>query len=154
MTAAPLRTVALQLQLHHTHPLGELQPYFNGLMAGRAIGSCCPVCARTWFPPRPDCPDHRRGVTWVELPGSGRIVDVTLTEGRLPFGIESKRRAFVLVRMDGAENHAFGRLAEVPDASAVGRSVWLSRAGGHWPHPAQAACYVLDERERVTEPLT
>ncbi len=150
-------TVPLLVQLRHNHPLGELAPYFHGLQAGRAIASRCPACARTWFPPRLQCPDHRSPIDWVELPGSGRIVSVTLTEGSLPFGSESAACAFVLVALDGAENLAFGRLAAVPDAtngSALeGRRVWISRAAGSWPHPSQAACYVFDETDRQTEPL-
>lgn len=153
MTSPSPHTVPLLVQLRHHHPLGELAPYFHGLQAGRAIASRCPACARTWFPPRLQCPDHRGPTDWVELPGSGRIVSVTLTDSVLPFGSESASRAFVLVALDGTENLAFGRLAEVPDAAVDGRLVWLSRAAGAWPHPSQAACYVLDEQDRQTEPL-
>lgn len=150
---SPTNSVSLQLQLHHTHPLGELAPYFKGLLAGRAIASRCRACARTWFPPWLDCPDHRQGIDWVELPGTGRVVSVTLTEGPLPFGSESGLRAFALVALDGAENLAFGRLARQPEAASNGQPVWISRAAGAWPHPAQAACYVFSEQERHTESL-
>lgn len=153
----PPHTVPLLVQLRHNHPLGELAPYFHGLQAGRAIASRCPACARTGFPPRLQCPDHPGPTDWVELPGSGRIVAVTLTESPLPFGSASAPRAFVLVALDGAENLAFGRLAEVPEAGAdtvlEGRRVWISRAAGTWPHPSQAACYVFDEAARQTECL-
>lgn len=153
----PQHTVPLLVQLRHNHPLGELAPYFFGLQAGRAIASRCPACARTWFPPRLQCPDHAGPIDWLELPGSGRIDSATLTEGELPFGSTSARRAFLLVALDGAENLAFGRLAVVPDAGSdavlEGRRVWISRAVGTWPHPSQAACYVFNEADRKTEPL-
>ena len=152
MTTAA-NVVQLQLQLRVAHPLGEMAPYFQGLQAGRAFASRCPACARTWFPPRPSCPDHRQGIAWVELPGSGRIVNVTFTEGPLPFGTDSAPRAFVLVAMEGAENQAFGRLAAPPGSKAEGQRVWISRAPGIWPHPSQAACYVLNEQDRQTEAL-
>lgn len=148
----PQHTVPLLMQLRHNHPLGELAPYFHGLQVGRAIASRCPACARTWFPPRLQCPDHTGPIDWVELPGSGGIVSVTVTDSVLPFGHDSAGRAFVLVALDGAENLAFGRLAELPDAVVDGRPVWISRAAGHWPHPSQAACYVFDEADRQTEP--
>ena len=157
MTPPLPHTVPLLMQLRHHVPLGELAPYFHGLQAGRAIASRCPVCTRTGFPPRLQCPDHPGPTGWVELPGSGRIVAVTLTDGPLPFSSASAPRAFVLVALDGAENLAFGRLAEVPDATdgtaLEGRRVWISRAAGSWPHPSQAACYVFDEQERQTESL-
>ena len=153
MTAHTGDIAALRLQLLIAHPLGDLAPYFRGLRAGRAIASRCPACARTWFPPRPDCPDHRRGVDWVELPGTGRVVSVTFTETALPFGTGPAPRSFALIAMEGAENQAFGRLV-TPNGSAVeGRRVWITRAAGDWPHPAQAAIYVFDEQARQTEPL-
>lgn len=153
MNGGPAHSVELLLQLRHTHPLGELAPYFLGLQAGRAMASRCRACTRTWFPPRLDCPDHRSGIDWVELPGTGRVVSVTLTSGPLPFGSESMPRAFALVALDGAENLAFGRLADLPDGVAEGQPVWISRAAGNWPHPAQAACYVFSPQLRQTEPL-
>lgn len=147
----PPNAVSLELCLRHTHPLGELAPYFQGLLAGRAIAARCPICRNAWFPPQLDCPLHRQGIEWIELPGSGRLVDVTTTQTILPFGREALRRAFVLVALDGAENLAFARFAGPPQEASVGRPVWISRAPGDWPHPAQSAWFVGSSGERVVE---
>jgi len=81
------------------------------------------------------------------------VRNVTVTDSVLPFGTEAAHRAFALVAFDGAENLAFGRLAGPPEAAAEGQIVWISRAPGTWPHPAQAACFVLDPHERKKESL-
>lgn len=147
----PPNSVSLELCLRHTQPLGELAPYFQGLLAGRAIAARCPICRTAWFPPQLDCPLHRKGIEWVELPGSGRLVDVTTKQTILPFGSEALRRAFVLVALDGADNLAFARFAGTPQEASVGRPVWISRAPGDWPHPAQSACFVGSVAERLVE---
>ena len=134
----------LDLTMHYAHPLGEIAPYFQGLEKGLAVAARCPTCKRTWFPPRLLCPEHGRATAWTELSGRGRIVGVSLSETVLPFGAEKARRAFLLVAMDGAENAAFGRLDGDPDSARVGMAVRLKRAEGDWPHPAQAAVFVID----------
>ena len=153
MRNADKDTVELHLSLRHSHPFGELAPYFRGLLAGRAMATRCGLCARTWFPPRLDCADHGPGMQWVELPGSGRVVEVTLTDSALPFGRESMPRVFALVALDGAENLAFARLADTAQPALPGQTVWISRAPGDWPHPSQAACYVTDARQRVSREI-
>lgn len=144
--------VKLQLNLRHTHPFGELGPYLRGLDTGRAMAARCTVCERTWFPPRLSCPDHAQGIEWVELPGSGHVVSLTVTQSVLPFSDSDGLRAFALVAVEGAENMALARLQGAPGAFVVGQLVWLSRAPGIWPHPSQAACFVADRPARQTEP--
>ena len=137
-------SVPLTLTLRYTHPLGALAPYFRGLEQGRAVASRCTTCGRTWFPPRLSCPAH--GTTnWVELSGRGRVVSVTVTDSVLPFTSVRARHVFALIALDGAENHAFGRIAGAPAAACAGLVVRLMRAAGTWPHPAQAAWFVVDE---------
>ena len=155
-------TVRLHLALTHRHGLGALTPYFRGLLAGRALASRCRVCARSWFPPRFGCPEHGATLDWAELQGAGRVVALTHTAGVLPFGVGDGAAApaaapltFALVALDGAHNLAFARLdGSAAQHAVVGDHVWLSRAAGEWPHPAQAACFVGSEAERVRTPLS
>jgi len=146
------KSVELQLNLKYTHPLGQWEPYFKGLNAGRAIASRCTSCGRTWFAPRLDCPEHGATVTWVQLSGAAQVVSVTVTQSQLPFCIESVPTAFALVALHGAENLAFARLANIPKLDLTDQTVWISRDSGQWVHPSQAACYVLSEKDRLQEP--
>lgn len=136
--------VPLTLALHYDHPLGALVPYFRGLEAGRAVAARCPTCGRTWFPPCLVCPHDNCEIEWTELSGRGRIVSVSIAETALPFGTAREHRAFALVALDGAENVAFGRIAGDPARSSADMRVRLARAPGKWPHPAQAAWFVID----------
>ena len=146
------KSVELELNLKYTYPLGQWEPYFRGLKAGRAIASKCTTCGRTWFAPRLDCPEHGASVTWVQLSGAAQVVSVTVTQSRLPFCIEFVPTAFAVVALHGAENLAFARLSNVPKSDLTDQTVWISRAAGQWAHPSQAACYVLSEQDRFQEP--
>lgn len=137
-------TVPLKLTLEYAHPLGALAPYYRGLEAGRAVATRCPRCGRAWFPPRLLCPDHGPMVEWFELSGRGRLISVSVSETTLPFSAAREKRAFGLIALDGAENAAFGRLAGDPGRARAGQHVRLARAPGTWPHPAQAAWFVVE----------
>lgn len=148
------RTQPLRLQLQHQMPLGELAPYFDALAAGRALATRCTVCGQTWFAPRLSCPQHGARTQWHELPGHGRLLAVTYTETRLPFSdAAATAHGFALVAMAGADNHCFARLAPSLPAAQPGQTVWISRAAGSWPHPAQAAEFVGRVEQRIVLPL-
>lgn len=136
-------SVSIDLRLRYTHPLGELAPYFTGLERGVAVATRCRDCRRTWFAPRLTCTCGGSAMDWVGLSGRGTVI--ALTRGRTTFpGIAvTGEFAFALIRMEGAENLHFGRLAAI--ASIIrGSTVRLVRAQGDWAHPAQCAEYIGD----------
>ncbi|MEO1159278.1 MAG: OB-fold domain-containing protein [Pseudomonadota bacterium] len=135
-------TSELQLGLTYDHGTGCLQPYFDGLSAGHAIASKCPVCGKAWFPPQAVCPDDRAETGWSRLPGSGAVVAVTTTRTRLPFTAAAEVYTFVLVAMDGAENAVFGRMQTAAEEIAAGMRVDLVAPVGEPAHPAQAVQFV------------
>ena len=96
MNYFPLRVV-----LDYTYSLGDLQPYFDGLANGVAIGTRCPTCQRTCFPPRLICERDGSKTLWYQLDGSGTVV--ALTE-------QANGEIFALVKMDGADNRVLARV--------------------------------------------
>lgn len=147
-------TLALHLHLQHQMPLGELAPYFNALAAGRALATRCTVCGRSWFAPRLTCPQHGLRMQWHELPGHGRVLALTQTLTPLPFNdAPPTTHGFALVAMAGADNQCLARLSPALQGAQPGRTVWISRAAGVWPHPAQAAEFVGRAEDRAVLPL-
>lgn len=126
------------------HSFGALAPYFEGLRAGRAMATRCPVCAHIWFPPRIVCPEHGAGVEWTALTGEGRVAVATLTTVPLPLTGRGERAWLALIAMEGASNLALGRIhADRP--VQPGLCVRLSVDPGRIAHPAQAALYLPAE---------
>jgi len=73
----------------HFHTYGLLTPYFEGLAEGRLVGTRCvePTCpvskgaGELWLPPRADCPDCHRRMTWHELSNpTGYVYTYTYVE--------------------------------------------------------------------------
>jgi uncharacterized OB-fold protein len=73
----------------HYHTYGLLTPYFKGLAEGRLLGTRCvePACpvskgrGELWLPPRADCPDCHRRMTWQALSNpTGYIYTYTYVE--------------------------------------------------------------------------
>jgi len=144
-TPAPRRpaNAGVDLHLRYTHGLGALDPYFRGLAEGRAMAGRCPVCRRQWFPPRLRCPGDHADTGWVELSGLGVVRALTSGHGRLPLAEVAADHTFALVALDGAENLAFGRIADGA-AVEVGRRVRLVPVPGDPLHPAQAAWFAVE----------
>lgn len=132
-------TSALRLELTYDHGTGYLKPYFDGLLAGQAVASKCPVCGRTWFPPRAVCPDDQAETDWCRISGGGVVVAVTETRTKLPFTAAAETYRFVLVAMDGSENAVFGRMQDGAATVAAGARVELVAPVDDPGHPAQAA---------------
>lgn len=142
--AAPRPTTrVIDLHLSYTHSLGGLDPYFQGLAQGRAVASRCPVCERQWFPPRLRCPDDHADTGWTELSGGGVVMALTTGQGRLPLAKPAAKHTFALISLDGADNLAFGRIADGGSVE-VGQRVRLAPAPGEPPHPAQAAWFIVE----------
>ena len=132
----------IEIALRYAHSLGGLAPYLEGLAAGRAIASSCPVCRRTWFPPRPGCCSHRGPARWTSLAGTGRIVAGTTGGGTLPFGGGTAGEGLALIALDGADNFALGWVDGLGAVPPEGARVRLVTSGLRPPHPAQAARFV------------
>lgn len=116
--------IALSMQFHYSHPLGERGPYFAGLQGARVMASRCPACARAWFPPQRCC---GAGFHWEQLAGTGTVV--VATDG------------FALIAMDGADNLALGVLRE---PARVGDRVRMAPAPEPAGHPAQAVFFQVE----------
>ena len=144
MSSAPQPApTAIDLHLRYAHSLGGLDPYFRGLAEGRAMASRCPVCKRRWFPPRLRCPDDHADTGWAELSGHGLVMALTAGRSRLPLAGSAADHTFALIALDGADNLAFGRIADGGNID-VGQRVRLVAVPGEPPHPAQAACFVVE----------
>ena len=132
----------IELTLRYTHSLGGLAPYFEGLATGRAVAAHCPLCGRTWFPPRLGCCAQAGPVRWTTLAGTGRIVAGTTGGGSLPFGGGPAGEGLALVALDGADNLALGWIDGLGDVPPEGVRVRLVTTGTRSPHPAQSARFV------------
>ena len=132
----------IDVTLRYAHALGGLAPYFKGLAAGLAVASICPVCRRTWFPPRLGCCSRSGSVRWTTLAGTGRVVAGTSGGGTLPFGGGPAGEGLALIALDGADNLALGWVDGLGGEPPEGARVRLVTSGRHPPHPAQAARYV------------
>ena len=140
------RATRLDLGLGYDHATGALGRYFDGLEAGRAEATRCGSCGRVWFPPHLACPEDGGDCAWLALDGTGTVVGATDTAAPLPFGADTAPRTFVLVALDGADNAAFGRLADGDAGAArVGMRVRLATAEGPHGHPAQAAVFKVED---------
>ena len=132
----------IEVALRYDHALGALAPYFEGLLAGRAVASTCTGCERTWFPPRPGCCSRSGPVNWTTLAGTGRVVAGTSGGGTLPFGGGPAGEGLALIALDGADNLALGWVDGFGGAPPEGARVRLATGDTNPPHPAQAARYV------------
>lgn len=137
---ADAAAVELVFTWRYNHALGGLTPYFDGLLAGRAVATRCRVCGRAWFPPRLSCPDHGAAIDWTTLSGHGNIIVATRTAVALPLTERTEAAWFALIAMDGAQNATVGRLL-FEGAATPGLRVRLERDAGAIAHPAQAACF-------------
>jgi len=137
-----VQTVPIELALRYAHPLGALAPYFAGLERGVAMATRCGACGRTWFAPRLVCTCGGAKVEWTQLSGRGTLVAVTHGRATLPGTQITAQFGFALIRLDGADNQCFGRLAAASASLAAGSAVRVSRAAGDWAHPAQCVEYV------------
>ncbi len=143
VTAGPL---TLELQLRYAYTPGGLRPYFEALQQGQALASRCPQCQRIWFPPRLLCSYDRSTTEWVRLSGRGRIISVTCGTSRLPLAQTSSHHCFALLALDGADNTSFARVIGDERVLQKGARVRLSAAAAATPHPAQSACFVVDDK--------
>lgn len=135
----------LELELRYAHTLGALRPYFEALQQGQALASHCPQCKRTWFPPRLLCPHDRSTTEWIRLSGRGRIINVTCGISRLPLSQISSHNCFALLALDGADNVSFARVVGDERALQPGTRVRLTAVTATTPHPAQSACFVVND---------
>ncbi len=137
-------TRSLHVSLDYNHANGYLRPYFEGLQHGRAMASHCACCGRTWFPPRPVCPETAEETKWRELEGKGEVVSVTRGVALMPFADKPQEYLFALIAMDGADNLTLGRISGAEGECKEGTRVHLA-AVASTSHPAQAAIFVPDQ---------
>ncbi len=132
----------LNLNLRYTHSVGDMAPYFDGLLRGHAVASQCSQCNRRWFPPKLACCADAGSMTWEPLSGLGTTVSVTAGSGVVAFSGSPPGQALGLIQMAGADNLALGWLKNLDIAHAVGIQVRMVRNTEAFVHPAQAAVFV------------
>ena len=53
-------------------------PFVEALASGKVFGTRCETCGRTFYPPRPECPDClEESMTFVEIPTKGKLLSFT-----------------------------------------------------------------------------
>ncbi|MCP3902048.1 MAG: hypothetical protein GY715_00305 [Planctomycetes bacterium] len=94
----------------HYHTYGLLTPYFEGLGAGRLMGTRCvnPKCpvsrgdGERWLPPRADCPDCHQPMVWDEIEKPAGIIYAYTWVERGGSGLEIECPYYQIdVKMDG-----------------------------------------------------
>ncbi|MCG8435290.1 MAG: hypothetical protein MJA83_14795, partial [Gammaproteobacteria bacterium] len=130
MTETEPVTLPLRLEFTYQHGLGEFSAYFERLEQGVALASHCPICERTYFPPRAICQAGHTGLENRELPGTGKIISITNGLETKAFGTTESHTTVVLVLIDGADTVSFGRLEKTQQTPRPGDKVQLIGAGG------------------------
>jgi uncharacterized OB-fold protein len=129
--------VPLRLSLSYDHGLGDLSPYFVGLMFGHLEATRCDNCAAVSLPPRLWCTCGGQSSQWVQLSGFGTVVASTRTMTSLPATQIRGHMTFALVEFEGATNRALVRCrSEAPLLAGV--RVRLASPVGPTAHPVQA----------------
>lgn len=132
--SSPMNYFSLQIELDYSYSVGDLKPYFDALSEGRTLASRCLECGYVSYPPRLICHKDHEQTEWLELIGKGRIVEITQCKDS-----KNRRIFFALIKMEGADNYALGRL--FCDAVAKGDQVRIAAATAEADHPAQSACF-------------
>lgn len=136
MTDAP-QPLPLQLTFRYRHALGARRAFLEALAEGRALASACAHCRQVCFPPRGRCPRDGQPTEQRWLSGLGEVVAVSVAEVRLPLTERVEATAWLLVRMEGADNAVLGRLATGEGAVRSGDRVRLVAEAGSVGHPIQ-----------------
>ena len=124
----------LKVELDYSYSFGALDQYFKALAEGRALGTFCPKCGRTSFPPKLICDIDHSHTEWRELEGTGVVRE--LTAGVDAHGQETQ---FALIAMDGADNLSLGRLKG--SQFNTGDRIMIDVENPNASHPAQCAVF-------------
>jgi len=139
---------SFELTFRYEHAYGELLPYFQGLRDGRAVAARCPVCARTWFPPRLSCRVDCIATEFVTLSGAGIVLALTQGPTKLPLTDTQAEMVWGLVRLHGAENSIVARIRPGATTPVPGAEVALVMPDADAPHPAQYAVFTMDQSKQ------
>ncbi len=134
---------SLKVELDYTYSLGALKPYFDALVEARALASNCPACGTVKFPPRIICDDDQSKTDWIELNGTGEIIEFSTGKDA-----NGNSVAFALIQMEGASNLCLGRLEE-QDLN-VGDLVQIHASDLEHTHPAQRVVFKRISNEHET----
>ncbi len=128
----------LRIELDYSYSFGGLSPYFEALSNGQALASVCPECGQVNFPPRLICDSDQAQTDWLQLSGQGEIVE--LTQG---FDADKQPSCFALVRMDGAQNLALGKI--LSPSAQPGSRVKLEIDNNCDDHPTKRTHFTVIE---------
>ncbi len=126
--------IPIRIELDYSYSLGELKPYFDALLEGRALASRCPECGRVSFPPRIKCEFDQQQSRWQELTGLGTIRRITV----------GRAGALAQIAMDGADNLCLGQV-ECINLKTNDRVRLMSGNRANIRHPAQCAFFQRSE---------
>ena len=86
-----------QLTLDYTIPVGDLTPYFEALVQGKALASKCGGCGLVAFPARTQCATCvGKDMQWHPLSGAAQVI----------YRTDSARSSFALVQFAGADTQS------------------------------------------------
>lgn len=93
----------------------KVNDFVDYLEDNKVMGTRCPACNLSFFPPRADCCDcQARELEWFEVTGSGKLVTYSQLKFG-PIGFEDDL-PYAIALLDYGDYRVFGRLAaDVPD---------------------------------------
>lgn len=109
-----------RIVLDHDLSPGWIQPWVDGLLAGKVIARVCRTCGRTSFAPQRVCSCGETDGDWRPLSGLATIVRQT----------KGADGHFAVAQFDGADNHVVVRLEGFDGTETRGR---LKAADGPLP---------------------
>lgn len=139
-----IHSVDVEIALRYAHGLGDLSPYFSGLIRGEALATHCDACKSVWFAPRLVCACQNRNLRWQRLAGSGVLCYLTSGRTVLPGTAISGEFVYGLIRLDGASNLCLGRIEIGTGLPEPNQRVRLAVAGRRWAHPSQCSDFVVE----------
>lgn len=93
--------IDLTLTFDYQLPPGWIAPWVEGVLHGKAIARTCAACGRVSFVPQRTCDCGETGGTWITLPGTATILNMT----------DGADGCFGLVRFDRADTNCVARLS-------------------------------------------
>ena len=138
-----IEIIELEWTFKYRHSLGKYSRFFIELENKRFFATRCPVCLKTWTPPRPVCPDHLSITDWVELSGLGQVESFSILH-HSPAVAPFIQSPYVLayVRLEGADT-LFAHLLQCPPRDVhIGMQVRVKYNEDQVTHPIHLMTFV------------
>jgi hypothetical protein len=141
-----VEVLSLEMTQRYQHSLGKYSKFFIELEYQRFMATRCALCAKTYAPPRPLCPNCLAVTQWVELAGTGTVQTFSV----MHFGsganddVSRLPTPYVLayVLLDGASTLFPHILRAAPQAVHIGMRVRVAYAQESVQHPIHLMYFV------------